>query len=257
METLIICTVAFLTAILTFYSGFGLGTILMPVFAFFFPVDVAIALTGVVHFSNNIFKLILVGKKTDKTVLLRFGIPAILTSFLGAWLLFRLTDIPTICEYQLAGHEFKITLVNLIVAVLLLIFALLEVIPSVKKVQFGRDKLVWGGLLSGFFGGLTGIQGAIRSAFLIKSGLPKEAYIATGVAIACVVDFTRLMVYASRFTAANLSENATVLVLATLAAITGAFLGNRMLKKITLKFVQNLVAFMLVAIAIALGAGWI
>jgi hypothetical protein len=45
-----------------------------------------------------------------------------------------------------------------------------------------------GGILSGFFGGLSGIQGAIRSAFLVKSGLKKEAYIATGVVIACFVD---------------------------------------------------------------------
>lgn len=40
-EIIIICLAAFLTSILTFFSGFGLGTILMPVFALFFPVDVA------------------------------------------------------------------------------------------------------------------------------------------------------------------------------------------------------------------------
>ena len=44
MELIIICLVAFITAILTFFSGFGLGTILMPVFAIFFPVEIAIAL---------------------------------------------------------------------------------------------------------------------------------------------------------------------------------------------------------------------
>ncbi|MGB0431657.1 MAG: sulfite exporter TauE/SafE family protein, partial [Bacteroidia bacterium] len=61
MEFVIISIVAFATAILTFFSGFGLGTILTPVFAIFFPIDQAIALTGVVHFANNIFKLFLVG----------------------------------------------------------------------------------------------------------------------------------------------------------------------------------------------------
>jgi len=60
-EIIIICIAAFLASILTFFSGFGLGTILMPVFAFFFPIEVAIALTGVVHFSNNLFKMALVG----------------------------------------------------------------------------------------------------------------------------------------------------------------------------------------------------
>jgi hypothetical protein len=84
MEIIIISLVAFLTAILTFFSGFGLGTILTPVFAIFFPIEIAIALTGVVHFSNNLFKITLVGKNADKVVLLRFGVPAILASFAGA-----------------------------------------------------------------------------------------------------------------------------------------------------------------------------
>ncbi|HCY40229.1 MAG TPA: hypothetical protein DHV48_02595, partial [Prolixibacteraceae bacterium] len=109
MEIIIIAVAAFITAILTFFSGFGLGTILAPVFAIFFPIDVAIALTGVVHFSNNLFKIALVGKKADKAVLLRFGIPAILASFLGAWLLLKITVLPTLYQYQLWGKDFEIT----------------------------------------------------------------------------------------------------------------------------------------------------
>ncbi len=255
MEIIIISLVAFFTAILTFFSGFGLGTILMPVFAIFFPVDVAIALTGVVHFSNNLFKITLVGKNADREVLLRFGIPAIVAAFAGAWLLLRITKMPSLFEYQLWDRNLEITPVKLIIAILLIIFSLLEILPSVQKVQFGRNKLALGGVLSGFFGGLTGIQGAIRSAFLIKSGLSKEAYIATGVIIASLVDFTRLSVYASRFKEANLHEHLLLIVSATLAAITGAFVGSKLLKKVTLRFVQILVAVMLFLIAIALGAG--
>jgi uncharacterized protein len=255
MEIVIICLAAFFTAILTFFSGFGLGTILVPVFAIFFPIDIAIALTGVVHFSNNLFKIALVGKNTDKVVLLRFGIPAILASFIGAWLLIKITVLPSIFQYQIWDKEFEITPVKLIIAILLIIFSILEIAPSVQKIQFNRNKLVAGGILSGFFGGLTGIQGAIRSAFLIKSGLSKEAYIATGVVLACLVDFTRLSVYASRFTASNLHENLALLISATLAAITGAFIGSRLLKKITLRFIQVLVAIMLLLISFALGLG--
>jgi len=245
MEIVIISLAAFFTATLTFFSGFGLGTILAPVFAIFFPIDIAIALTCVVHFSNNLFKIALVGKNTDKPVLLKFGIPAILASFIGAWLLLKITVLPSIFQYQIWGKEFEITPVKLIIAILLIIFSSIEIAPSVQKIQFDRNKLVVGGILSGFFGGLTGIQGAIRSAFLIKSGLSKEAYIATGVVVACLVDFTRLSVYASRFTASNLHENLTLLISATLAAVTGAFIGSRLLKKITLRFIQVLVAIML------------
>lgn len=255
MEIIVISIVAFLTAILTFFSGFGLGTILMPVFAIFFPVEIAIALTGVVHFSNNLFKMSLVGRRADKEVLLKFGIPAILASFAGAWLLFRITKMPSLVEYQFWDRNFEITPVKLIIAILLIIFSLLEILPSVQKVQFSRNKLALGGVLSGFFGGLTGIQGAVRSAFLIKSGLSKEGYIATVVIIASLVDFTRLSVYASRFKEANLHEHLILIISATLAAIIGAFIGNKLLKKITLRFVQVLVAIMLFLISIVMGAG--
>jgi len=255
MEIIVISLAAFLTSILTFFSGFGLGTILTPVFVIFFPAEIAIALTGVVHFLNNLFKITLIGKKADKVVLLRFGIPAMLSSFAGAWLLLRITRIPSLFEYQLWGRDFEITPVKLIIAILLIIFSILEIAPSVRRIEFDRNKLALGGLLSGFFGGLTGMQGAIRSAFLIKSGLSKEAYIATGVVIACLVDFTRLSVYASRLKEFNLTEQMPLLIAATLAAMTGAFLGNKLLKKITLRFIQVLVAVMLVILSVALGAG--
>jgi len=257
MEIIILCVAAFATAVLTFFSGFGLGTILAPVFALFFPIDIAIALTGVVHFSNNLFKIALVGKNADRNVLLRFGIPAILASFAGAWLLLKIIILPTIVQYGLWGKAFEITPVKLIIAFLLIVFSVLEISPSFQKIQFGKDKLIFGGILSGFFGGLSGIQGAIRSAFLIKSGLSKEAYIATGVVIACLVDFTRLSVYASRFTSANLHQNLTLLISATLSAIAGAYLGKRLLKKVTLQGIQLIVAVMLIIISIALGLGLI
>lgn len=256
-EIFIICIAAFFTSILTFFSGFGLGTILMPVFALFFPIDIAIALTGVVHFFNNIFKMTLVGKMADKKVLVRFGIPAIAASFLGAWLLMKITVLPSLFRYEMWGREFEITLVKLVIAILLLFFSLFEIIPRFQRIQFDKNKLVLGGILSGFFGGLAGIQGALRSAFLIKSGLSKEAYIATGVIIAALVDITRLSVYAERFTTSGLHENLTLIVSAVVSAVFGAIIGKKLLKKVTLQFVQLLVAILLSLIALVLGAGFI
>ena len=257
MEIVIICAVAFLAAILTFFSGFGLGTILTPVFMIFFPVDVAIALTGVVHFLNNIFKLILVGKKADKQVVLRFGIPAVIAALIGAWLLLQMTDLKPLFRYTLGDRLFEVLAVKFIISVLLIIFALIDLIPYFNKLQFGKDKLPIGGALSGFFGGLSGNQGALRTAFLIKTGLSKESFIATATVVSTFVDFTRLSVYATRFAKSGLHENITVVVCATLAAITGAFIGNKLLKKITLKVIQKLVAIMLIIVSIALGSGLI
>ena len=53
---------------LTMFSGFGLGTLLMPVFAIFFPVETAVAATAVVHGANSLFKILAVGKHSDRLV---------------------------------------------------------------------------------------------------------------------------------------------------------------------------------------------
>lgn len=257
MDIAVISAVAFLIAILTFFSGFGLGTILTPVFMIFFPVDLAIALTGVVHFFNNIFKLFLLGKNADRQVLIRFGIPAVIAAFAGAWLLLQITDLQPLFDYSIGEKKFEIYPVKFIIAVLLIIFALMDLIPFFSKMQFGKDKLPVGGALSGFFGGLSGNQGALRTAFLIKAGLSKEAFIGTAVVVSTFVDFTRLSVYATRFSKAGLGENVLLVFCATLAGIAGSYVGNKLLKKITLKFIQTLVAIMLIILSVALGSGLI
>lgn len=257
METplIIIALAAFITALLTFFSGFGLGTILTPVFVLFFPVEMAIALTGTVHFLNNIFKLALIGKHANAGVILRFGIPAIIAALGGAWLLMHLSELEAWFTYSLMGKSYSITPVRLIIAVLLLFFAFTELVPLLKSLKINKKALMVGGAFSGFFGGLSGHQGALRSIFLIKLGLSKEAFIATGVVIACFIDISRLSVYYTGMDSSGLLEEWPAIVTAALSAFTGAFMGKRLLKKLTLSFIQKLVAFLMMAIAVGLGMG--
>ncbi len=255
MEILIICIAAFVTALLTFFSGFGLGTILTPVFMIFFPVDLSIALTGIVHFFNNIFKIFLVGKNAKKNVLIRFGIPAVLASFLGAYLLLQIPDSNPLFSYQIFHRKFEVFPVKFIISILLIFFALMDLFPILKKMKFNKSYLSIGGVLSGFFGGFSGNQGAFRSAFLIKLGLSKEAFVGTAVVISSAVDFTRLGVYATRFTKSGLIDNLNIVGFAVISAITGAYLGNKLLKKVTINSIQLIVAVMLIIISIGLGSG--
>lgn len=89
MEYLVICLSAPVASGLTLFSGFGLGTILLPVFAIFFPLDVAVALTAIVHLLNNFFKLMLLGKHADKKTVIKFSFPAIVAASNGAWFWYR------------------------------------------------------------------------------------------------------------------------------------------------------------------------
>lgn len=255
MDYFIICIAAFLGSALTLFSGFGLGTILVPVFAIFFPIEIAIALTAIVHFLNNIFKLTLLGKNANKSAVLRFGIPAIFSAFLGAYILTLLIDLKPIFQYSISGKIFYVMPVKLTIAILLAVFSLFDILPKLTRLQFNKKYLPLGGLLSGFFGGLSGNQGALRTAFLIKANLTKEAFIATGVVIAVLIDISRLTVYTKQILAIGDNFNYPLIIAATLSAFTGAFIGNRLLKKVTIKTIQYVVATMLFIFSILLGAG--
>ena len=255
MELVIVCLVALGASGLTLFSGFGLGTLLLPAFLLFFPADLAVAMTALVHFLNNIFKLILMGRHADRSVAIRFGIPAIVASFVGAALLMRTADLPAIWTYELFGTPHEVLPVNLLMGVLIVAFALLEAVPVLDRARVSGKHLVIGGLLSGFFGGLSGQQGALRSAFLIRAGLSKEAFIATGVVVACLVDVTRLGVYGERISGSDLGEHMDLLLAAVGCAFLGSFLGSRMMGKVTMRTVRASVSFLLVFIGGGLAFG--
>lgn len=257
MEIIILPIVAFSAAILTFFSGFGLGTLLTPVFFLYFPVQQAIAMTAIVHFCNNIFKLILVAKGADWQVVVIFGLPAIAAAWFGAHVLTTFPNETPLLSYQLFNTSFDIFPVKLIIAFLLFVFALIDLIPQLNSISFSRKWLPLGGLLSGFFGGLSGNQGALRSAFLIKAGLSKEAFIGSAVIISTMIDCSRMTVYAADILQHNLFDRIDVIVVSVLAATLGAFIGNRLLKKVTILFLQRFVASLLIFLSIALGLGWL
>ena len=254
MEVLIISIVAFLAALLTFFSGFGLGTILTPVMLIFFPPEIAISLTGIVHFCNNIFKLSIIGSQFNKEVLIKFGIPAVIFAFAGSYALFFISN-DTLFTHHLFVKKIDVSYLQFIIAIILIFFALIDLIPFFKKLKFNKSILPIGGILSGFFGGLTGNQGALRSAFLIKMNLEKSVFIATTVVISFFVDLTRISVYISKIKDFEISNYLILGLAAIVSAIAGSFIGFKSLKKVTLNFIRNLVAIMILLIAFLLLLG--
>lgn len=257
--------VAFGAALLTLFSGFGLGTLLLPVFALFLPLEVAVAATAVVHLANNLFKVGLVGRHADRAVVLVFGLPAILAAFVGASLLSGMTALEPITRYTVGPIHAEVSWAGLVIGPLLAFFALFDLVPRLRDLTVERRWLPWGGALSGFFGGLSGLQGALRSTFLVKCGLGRDAFIGTGVVVAVMVDLARLAVYGASFYGRHLgtlgaagAETVPVLVLtATATAFAGSFAGARLLPKVTIGFVQKVVGVSIILLGGALAAGWI
>lgn len=255
MELALISATAALASLATFFTGFGLATVLTPVMLVYFPPQTAIALTAVVHLLNNLFKYALTRHHIDWRTVLRFGAPAAIGALLGAALLHFLPTEKIWLNYTLGSRSAAITPVKLTIGILMVFFALFEGIPRLKKLRFGENKIYLGGFISGFFGGLSGHQGALRSAFLIRAGLAKEMFIATGIAIACIVDLTRLAVYNPVSAGLDWRAHTATVVFATAAAFAGAVAGNLLLTKISIRAVEIFVAagVSLLGLSLALG----
>ncbi|MGB5293118.1 MAG: sulfite exporter TauE/SafE family protein [Lysobacterales bacterium] len=257
---LVVALTAFLAAGLTLYSGFGLGTMLLPVFALFFPAEMAVVATALVHGANNVFKVSLLGRFADREVVLKFGLPAIAAAVLGAMTLgwFAQSDSALTVEVNEAVFS-KITPVKLVIGLLMIGFALFELLPRFRSLKFERRYLSLGGVLSGFFGGLSGHQGALRSAFLAKTGLNTDGFVGSNAVIGFLVDLTRISVYVALFTAAggHVSEFTgwPLVITGALSAFCGVMLGKRFLHKVTMTSIQTLVGILLFGVGLALVSG--
>lgn len=252
MTHIFIMVIALLASILTFFSGFGLGTILLPAMALFFPVAIAIILTGIVHFINGTFKVLLMRKHIHYPTLWRFGLLAIPSAFFGAWLLTRLEGQTNVFEFVFMGRVFSTTPIKFTVGILMMGFACIEGIPKIKNISIDQKYLPFGGIISGFFGGLTGNQGAFRSMFLIRANLNKEQFIATSSAFSFFVDLTRLSVYFKNISGTGIEDNLILLVLASFSALAGVLIGNRLLKKVDMKFIRYFVAITIFILGVSI-----
>ena len=174
---------------------------------------------------------------------------------LGTWLLVWLTGAAPLATYELFGRAHEVTVIKLAIACLMGVFAALELSKRWASVAVPMRFAPLGGLVTGFFGGLSGHQGALRSAFLLRAGLSKEAFVATGVLISVGVDLARLTVYGSKLGSVSIAGHGLLLLAATASAFAGALAGNLLLKKVTLTGIQKAVAVLLAVVALGLGSG--
>ncbi|MFD1550708.1 sulfite exporter TauE/SafE family protein [Putridiphycobacter roseus] len=252
----VLVIVAFSASWLTFFSGFGLGTLMTPVFFFLLKdLTMAIAATAIVHLTNNIFKFILMKKSVNWQIVIPFGLAAIPAAVLGAYLTSHFTDV-TLYNYHLGDGSYDIQLINLIFGIILIGFALIELIPK-WSIVFAKQSLWLGGAISGFFGGLSGHQGALRTAFLIRYKLSKEAFIASGIVIALIIDLARTPIYFTNFELNGLKDQWLIIVIAIGSAITGAIIGKIFLKKVAFNLLTILISIGMIIFGLALIGGFL
>ncbi len=252
---LLICVVSFAASVLTFFSGFGLGTLLLPVFSLFMPIELAVLATAIVHILNNALKFILIRRFIDKGVLFSFGITAVLGAFIGAMIQKYIGGSLLLYELDFFGSLKRVDLLSFIIGLLMLIFALLDLLPILKKISFGRGQFTIGGFLSGFFGGLSGHQGALRAAFLAKSNLKAEVFISTSVCMSLLIDATRIPVYLS--SSVRFDDHWLLILPACCFAFMGSYLGKKLFTKKKVQNVRIFVAVFLFLMGTAMMTGMV
>ena len=203
-----------IAAALTVTAGFGLATMTTPLFLIWFEPHQAIAGVAIVHGAHNAMKASVLRPHIDRDALKRFGWALLIGAFLGAMLQTIIPSDPLL----------------LLVGIALVVLPVLKVSESWSNIRLPEAEDRLGGFGSGFLGGLTGHQGALRAMFLQPRLPDKSEYAATAAVLALVVDLTRIPIYLIN-DASVIQEETSLLFGFVLAALIGARLGKKWLER--------------------------
>jgi len=214
-------------------SGFGIGSLLTPLLAVHYGTKLAVAMVSIPHLAGTAARFIGLRKKVDRRVFLNFGILSAVGGLAGALLNAR-AGSPALA----------------IVFGCLLVFAALSGLTGfVDRMHFGRRTAWAAGALSGFFGGLVGNQGGIRSAALLGFDIRKEALVATATAIGLIVDGARMPVYLA-IESGRIFSAWPVLAITIAGVLLGTFWGVRLLRRIEERTFRKLLFSLILALGV-------
>lgn len=179
MELFLITTLTLIASAIGTMTGFGTSTIMVPLLSLFFPLPIVLLFVGVIHLFGDIWKMLFFKKGFDWKLILLFGIPGIIASFLAARL-----------PLTLSGELLQRSL-----GLFLIIYVVFLWFRPAWHMKPSTGNALLGGGLSGFFSGVFGVGGAIRSAFLSAYDIPKSVFLFTSGMIRLLIDSSRVTQY--------------------------------------------------------------
>ena len=222
-EVLIIAALgAFVAAALTVPAGFGLSTILTPFVLLLMDPHEAVAVVAVVHGAHNAAKCWSMWNYVDLNAFRHYGVWLVIGAVLGAILQNQVPQDPLL----------------IIIGIFLIILPILSLSErwSGYTIPESNDRI--GGFGSGFLGGLSGHQGALRAMFLTRRIPDKMAYAATASILALCVDLSRIPVYLI-FRPDELLAHTQITSVLVISAIIGVRVGKIWLKSLKSSWIQN------------------
>ncbi len=226
----VVAIVAFIAAALTVPAGFGLSTMLTPIVLLLMEPHEAVAVVAIVHGAHNGAKYYSLKEHVDFTAIKRYGIWLVIGAIIGALLQNMVPQEPLL----------------LVIGCFLIILPILTLSENWTgyKIPEANDRV--GGFGSGFMGGLSGHQGALRAMFLTRRLPDKMAFAATASVLALCVDLTRIPIYLI-FRPEEIMEHAELTLILVISALIGVRVGKRWLEKLKSKTIHNAVMIGIVA----------
>lgn len=231
--TTLVAVAAVVAGAIASVAGFGIGSILTPVFNSRVDMRLAVAAVSIPHFVATAVRFWRMRRDTDWSVLKTFGVMSAAGGLTGA-LLQRSTTSPVL---------------TIVFACLLMFVGVAGLTGLSDRLRFGRIAGWIAGAASGLLGGLVGNQGGVRSAALLGYDLSPAAFVATATAVGLIVDAARMPVYVVN-DGRRLVEMAPTIGLATLAAVAGTVAGERILTRIPRRLFRKLVALLVLALGV-------
>jgi len=224
-EIIYIALLTLLASIIGTLAGFGISTIMVPILLIVLPLPQTLLLVGIIHWLNDIWKMLLFREGIRWKLFLAFGLPGIFASFIGSSLSLK---IPREILSRALG-------IFLIAYVLFIIF------NRAFKLSQKLSVAISGGALTGFFAGIFGIGGEINAVALSAFNMDKAVYIATAGAISFVIDSTRIATYIKGGIGIEPAIVSGFLIFIP-ASLIGAMIGKRGIEKIPQEKFRNVVA---------------
>ena len=236
-ELLVVCAGVFGGAVASI-AGFGIGSLLTPAFAFATGTKLAVAVVSVPHAIGTSIRFWRFRRDVDWRIVRSFGVTSAAGGLTGALL--------NTCATSRA--------LELVFGSLLVLAGASQVTGIAKRWRL-RGTLAWlGGALSGFFGGLVGNQGGIRTAAMLGFEVDKRQFVATTTAVALLIDLARVPVYLAVETAA-LARMWPVIAFATVGVVAGTFFGEKLLAHVPEQQFRVVVGVLLLVLGVSFVLG--
>jgi uncharacterized membrane protein YfcA len=206
-------------------AGFGIGSLLTPLFATRLGMTTAVAAVAIPHAIATAVRCWRLRHNIDWRVVRSFGLLSATGGLLGALLYTRFSN----------------RMLTLVLGVLLVATAIAGVTNWMTRRRPSRIGAGTLGFASGLFGGVAGNQGGLRAAALFAFPLAPAAFVATSTATGLLVDAARMPIYVWR-AGETLVPFVAAIGVASAGVLIGTLMGERVLLGLSVDRFRRIVA---------------